>query len=706
MKRFLLCLLLLFCAQSARAQVQWPAERGAFALCLLNAPSGFWVGTEDQGLWRRDAGGNWKQFTAKDGLGGDSVRCLLSRGDQLWAGHARDGLSIWDGAKWNHLGVADGLPSERVNDLALADNGDVWVATDGGLCRWNDQGGWTVPTSLLAHRQIVALACARGNVWAATACDGLLKSSDRGASWTQIVGAPIQPVTATGDGLPSSVTNDVAVDELGQIWVATDLGLARSSDEGASWFFVRGADWQANVKGTTLGLRPGGDEARVEPPGEDWVQSLAPDGAGHIWLGFRQQGAEVRDIQSAELLNGTRFTRGAAAGPTDDWVRAIWPLPNQRAILARYGGGVGGVTNADWPAPTPVTAPAKLKVPGAFATLSAEAIAPLAATGASSGSFWKMDYATRGDWIGRYGQGLGYVYDGFGASEFRGDPRVQVGERIGPHAAKGQTSPYSWVAYNKSENPDVLYNPVIATRRMVQTNDGSWQHDLYPFSWEGPDLWYSFEVGPGASRIALYFYNDDGHEGLNRYRDYVLELKPWQDDLRDADAAPALAKCRVSDFWSGVYASFAVSGPGKYLVKVGRHRSFVTICSGAFVDALGPVAPDVAASGFFYGVSYETKPTPAPLPGENATITAARAAWQSLDVAATRGEVTPDGWPERQRLLRAATTAGADAKLLFNWRWKLGIWTAEDRAGFVAAMAQIEAKRQQSLAQNKAEEAQ
>ena len=703
--RFPLFLCLLWLIQPARAAVSWPAERGDFAFCLLQTSSGFWVGTEDNGLWRRDAKGDWRNFTTQNGLGENAVRCLLRRGDQIWAGHARAGLSVWDGATWHRIGIDQGLPSGRVNDLALDDqSGDVWVATEGGLCRWNDEGGWTMPDSPLTRQQIVALACARGNIWAATACEGLLRSSDRGRTWSEIRGAPIQPITATGAGLPSDVINDVAVDELGQVWVATDLGLARSGDEGQSWFFVRGADWRANVSGDALKLAPRGDEARVEAPGEDWVQTLAPDGDGHIWLGFREQGAEMRDIQSAELVFATRFAPGRVVGPGNAYVRAIYPLPNNRAILARYGGGVESVLDADFPAPMLKADSPKIAVPGAFALSKPAAIAP-AANGKTAanreGALWRMDYQTRGDWVGRYGESLAWVYELPWQREFERDPRAHLDLKLGPHLQDGAGGPYTYIAFLRSENPDVLYNPAIGTRRMDEINDGTWQHQTYPFSWDGPGLWVSVEVPAGAHRASLYFYNNDGHNGLNRYRDYVLQLKPFSPAIADAEAAPDLARCRVSDFEGGVYASFAVKGPGKYWIKVGRHRSFATKFSGIFLDRIGDVAAPSETQiprPSMRGVFYETEKTPAPTGAESADLSQARAAWQKLDEAAARGEVAPGDWQKRHQLLRAAQQAGADEALLANWRWKLGVWQPVDREQFAVTMAQIEAKRAAEVA--------
>ena len=692
-KKLLLCLLLLLAVQIRPARaLDWNNARGQQINALLNARDGFWVGTADKGLWRRDAQGNWQQFLADQ-----TVRCLLERGDQIWAGTARDGLQIWDGAGWNNVGVEVGLPSARVNDLASdADNGDVWVATENGLCRWNDDGGWTTIDSDLVRKQIVGIACARGIVWAATACDGLLKSSDRGASWTQIQGAPVQPNTATGAGLPSDVLNDVAVDELGQIWVATDLGLAKSSDNGKNWAFLRGADWEDNVKGSAQGLKPTGADAPIDPPGEDWVQTLAPDGEGHIWLGFRQQGAEIRDIQTDELLFATRFNAGRVAGPGNSWVRAIVPLANGRAILGEFGGGLESALQAELPAPTlAAVAAVKLKVPGDFATLDATQIARIGA-GATEvkGALWNIDTRTRGDWVGRYGDRFASIYEQPWERTFQRDPATKADVLLGWNARA--TGPYTFIASLSGTDPDVLYNPAIGTRRMDEVNDGTWQNDIYPLSFDGPNLWIAAEVGAGAHRISIYFYNNDGkRDGETTYRDYVLQLKPGGDDIKSAENAPDLARCRVSDFQNGTYASFAVAGPGQYWIKIGRHRSRATKLSGVFIDHTGETLTPATGRKFesMRGEIYQTQPVPAAPGAENAVVTAARAAWLRLDERAARGEIGANDWTERHQLLRAAQASGADEALLYNWRWKLGVCTEADRAEFANTMARIETKR-------------
>jgi ligand-binding sensor domain-containing protein len=56
---------------------------------------------------------------------------------RLWAGTER-GVDVWDGARWNHYDVNDGLVWDDCNLNAFAEepDGTVWIGTSGGLSRF------------------------------------------------------------------------------------------------------------------------------------------------------------------------------------------------------------------------------------------------------------------------------------------------------------------------------------------------------------------------------------------------------------------------------------------------------------------------------------------------------------------------------------------------------------------------------------------
>lgn len=765
MKRLLL--LLCFCPVAALAQPQdagprdflaWNTgaqSRFVTAVCA-DARGDLWVGTEDKGLWVRDPQGAWSQFTARDGLGDDRVLCLATDlKNRLWAGTARGGVSVWNG-RWRSFGVENGPLSERVRDIAIAPrSGEVWLATDAGLARYSDERGWRYITHWdgLASNQIVALAFdATGNLFAASACDGLsiAHPGDDYASWTNVAGAATQPDAPQGAGLPSNYLNDVAVDSAGNVWVASNFGLAKSSDGGAHWFFARGTDWADNVAGSARELKPNYVPLGIEPLAEDWVNKIEPGANGQLWLGFRRKGFELRDADG-QLLLGARNAPGAN---NLDFVDAIWPVESG-AVVGSYGQGLQ-LTSADGrrqpaiatrdarfaaaPAPqaaTPSTADemkalalrlAALPAAAAPATADAVAVVPAAAApvavvpdatvpdatipdtvGADapanevpanvpapnapgSGGFYGFDWRTQGDWVGRYGDRRCTIYPEI-ATFSRAGAGYEIGpEEVGPHG--DGAGPYTYIYELENSERRVLYHPAVGKRRPAEINDGSWRSEKFPFSWQGPDLWLTLEVPSGTHRAALYFDNFNGHDGINRFRDYVVHLKPYFADLKGADAVPDLAHARVNDFWSGTYAQFWLQGPAKFRVQIERGCSHAAILQGVFLDQIGGPRDESSqqATNWMGGVRYVTQETPAPRDDENQTLRAARALWNAAEQNAPQRGAVEAAWMTRLLAFRAAASAGASPELLANWRWKLAIWNDADHAEFAQTMLTAYAK--------------
>lgn len=714
----------------SRAQtLDWNAQtQGEFVFALAQGADGFWVGTENQGVWRRDAGGKWRNFTRADGLGDDTILSLARRGSQIWAGHANGGLSVWDGARWTNLGVEDGLPSERVTALFVDEANSVWIGTENGLLQFSDANGWFIPDSPLCKRSIAGVSSAGNLVVAATSSEGLLVSRDGGQTWEEVRGPQIQPLTPTGAGLPSDVLNDVKIDSLGQIWVATDTGVARSEDAGKSWFYVRGEDWKANIEGSALGLRPQTAASDIELAAEDWVQTLAPTADGKIWLGFRQKGAELRDCRTAEVLFVDEDDRAAARLPEGDWVRSIFPVDETRAITARYAGGVVGLMQTEWPAISAKPDALPLQVPGALPVWNAAqlqklieaktALTEILAPG--SAAFESFDWRTQGDWVGRYGDRFAQdpidnVYNRTVGASFD----VRLGTHVNPEVG----GPYTYYVPTGLDDRRAPYFPSAGQRRLIELNDGTWRGE-YSFAWEGPGLWALAEVPPGAHRMSFYFVNNDGRtQGLPRYRDYVVSLRAYTPELEDAEQAPDLARARIRDASGGGYARFSVVGPAKFWLKIARHRSNATKVNGLYLDFISE-APQVAAEltpemelkarlengpmTWMNDVRYVTEATPKAEAGENETVTLARRAWEAVDESALRVGGLENRFQTRLGIYRAAKEAKAPENLLANWRWKLSLWRDSDREVFDETMKRAwtseQARRKQQAAEKAARE--
>lgn len=689
--RFFLLLTLLFGSLTSSYALDWnKATQGDFIRAMARAANGdFWVGTEDFGVWRRGIDKQWTQFKATDGLGDDTVTALaFDAQGRLWAGTVRGGVSVWNGQSWKAYGVLEGAPGAGITDISVSRAADqVWIAGEDGLVRYSDAAGWVSFDEPLTRHPMVAVAASDDGkvVLAGTSCEGLLISHDGGSSWEKVLAGAAPTVTATGAGLPSNLVNDVAIDSMGTFWAATVDGVAKSADGGKSWFYLRGADWKANVEGLASGVKP--KETRVDTDllAQDWVTQVTPTADGKIWLGFREKGAELRDAETFEAIFATRDDPrlGATIGE-GDYVSTLFPLRGDVAILGRCGGGVAGMLNADFPAPPANAAPAAALPPNPapLAPLSAaalsEAATKLAAQPgltAGQGAFWGLDRLTRGDWPGRYGNTLAELYgiDEAGPMEHEG---FDVGLGTGRHRVDPNFSDfYSYTHWDKSENPNVVWVPKLGLRRQAELNDGTWNHNKYPFSWQGPDLWARVEVPAGAYRVSLYWFNKDGHGGLNRYRDHPVNLRAWTADKDDEDEAPILARTRLMDAWNGVYASFLVVGPSKFRIQTERNHSHATDLQGIFIDDLKDTAPKTSWAPLSYGAPA----VPATGPNESATLKAARALWAACDEAEARGVVVRQ---QRIQALRAATAEAAPADLLKNWRWRLAFWSDAERDEF------------------------
>ncbi len=101
-----------------------------------------WVGTP-RGL-AEYTGGEWRQFTRRDGLSGDAVRAIAEDPDGgLWVGTENHGLDYFKGGKFiSYRAGLNGPPGDDISCLYVDAGGDLWVGTAGhglGLFR---NGKW------------------------------------------------------------------------------------------------------------------------------------------------------------------------------------------------------------------------------------------------------------------------------------------------------------------------------------------------------------------------------------------------------------------------------------------------------------------------------------------------------------------------------------------------------------------------------------
>ncbi len=641
----------------------WQPGRQRCVTALTQQGGGIvWVATEDSGVWRYDPAApalkRWRQFTAQDGLGDNSAYALaVDKAGRVWAGTLNHGVSVWNGEEWKNYGVLDGPLGERVFDIAVCPtDGDVWIATNAGLTRYSMKGdSWSYVTRAdgLPSDQIEAIAFDKsGNIVLGTQCDGvaLAQAADGYKTWRVVQGPQQMPLTATGEGLPSNLINDVLVARDGTIYAATTTGLAWSSDGGTKWAYARGEDYADKVRGLYGGAPAGWKEGPGAVLAEDYVSCLAEDEAGHVWIGHWKEGSEMVGMQNGPAGLGVKEV---SYRKESGFIKAMLPRDKGALLLARYDEGLSygsATTEKNDEAPTaavkpktgavdltvtlPVAATAAIEpktivvntmaaLPTAAKTPTLEDLRQLRLRVAQTAPnlevgqayFMGQDWQTQGDWVGRYGRRkavLCAVQAPFDAEFVAKSPFVPVIGELGPHY-ENNDSIRRWIHYLKTDDRRTL----LGYRRQAEWDDHG---ETYPLTFEGPDLWATIEVPAGTHRLTSYFFNKDGHRDLNRERDYSLELRlakgpipPWPAPADGEEVTgewlqtkfgayysarekliaaqmktPPLAQARVRDFWGGVHAQFLVQGPATYWLKVGRNYSFNSIVSSVMLDEIGP----------------------------------------------------------------------------------------------------------------------
>ena len=197
----------------------------------------------------------------------------------------------WVADWWN---TENGLPQNTVRAIAQTPDGYLWVATFGGLVRF-DGARFRVYTAAehpgLGSDRITALAVGRGGtLWIGTD-DGVVRlAGGRFTRWRR------------PHGLPGALVTGVLEDSRGAVWVSTDRGLCRLRGERCEPFPFAGADTATERYGVlegpdgTLWLNAGAGVGRIDTlrravdlgpgsaPVPDAAFALGTDPAGGLWV--------------------------------------------------------------------------------------------------------------------------------------------------------------------------------------------------------------------------------------------------------------------------------------------------------------------------------------------------------------------------------------------------------------------------------------
>lgn len=296
-------------------------------------------------------------YTTADGLANDRVdRGTRDQLGFLWFATI-DGVSRFDGRRFESLGVRDGLPSSAANDILATRDGAIWVATDGGLA-------WLDPRAHGTRLRFHAVATdgaatalsedADGRLWVATA-RGLVEVVGH-TPIARALGLEIRPPRITAIAPDPSDRS---------LWLGTWHGVVHRHADGSAEAYPFAGDgvfddrvyalcvdrkrrlWISHLDQKVLAI-PLGDRFPVAPgqalwpsDGPGWLhhvplgwarRAILEDSRGTIWIGttgelVRYDDRGFRGLSAAEGVSGQ--------GPTplvEDSVGNLWVGTDARGV--------------------------------------------------------------------------------------------------------------------------------------------------------------------------------------------------------------------------------------------------------------------------------------------------------------------------------------------------------------------------------------
>jgi ligand-binding sensor domain-containing protein len=178
---------------------------------LFDKQNTLWV-TTSTGVVHFD-GTNWTAYTVADGLADNYVSKIIEdKSDNIWVCGTYSGLDRYNGSSWQSY-----LQGDSILDIAQDQNGNIWVATDHGVFRYDGSSFqvFTTADGLLSDTVNSIVVDNNNNVWCGTSYG---VNYFNGKSW--------QSMTTT-EGLVGNDIWQIVKDKSGDIWLNSYGGISR-----------------------------------------------------------------------------------------------------------------------------------------------------------------------------------------------------------------------------------------------------------------------------------------------------------------------------------------------------------------------------------------------------------------------------------------------------------------------------------------------
>jgi PAS domain S-box-containing protein len=292
----------------------------------LGPPGTAWAsldGTGPQLGVRHYSGGKWTSYAVPgfDGARALSHALLVDRRGSLWVGTQNDGVYRICGGVADHYGVSDGLSGNSVVGLFKDREGNLWVATDGGLDMFRDTAliSYTTRQGVSERGLHSVMALRNGAVWMGTGdALNILRKQD---GKTAILDRKL-----SGQGV-----GPMLEDHSGAVWLGVDLALMRFQNGrfreigGQRFAGIGGVEGIAEDSGGTTWVLSKknqlfsivGDKIEKQASLDDELgrQSLlVADRNGGVWLGTQQGKSTISHFRDGRLQTTSLSSPQGPAG--------------------------------------------------------------------------------------------------------------------------------------------------------------------------------------------------------------------------------------------------------------------------------------------------------------------------------------------------------------------------------------------------------
>jgi ligand-binding sensor domain-containing protein len=350
-----------------------PATPSDLSRLVAASDGRIWAVSPSNGAYVFDASGNLLTTIQSPIIANDLTSVAEGPNGDIWIGSFSTGVYRWNGGAWERFSAAlgSGLANDTVRDLTMDGAGALWVATAGGLFRY-EGSLWLAftPASFPGMNGARVLSISRGPASDFAPGPAPVRGVTRGPTYVGLGSLP--PPMPGGVSRIVGTTVTAVLDSTGQplagpyyvgavpggAWAGRGATLVRIAGTQATQTLPTpdGASI-ASMMGRPDGTAWGGTaQSLLRFDGSTWsaigvsarVMALAADSTGGIWLGTDSKGPSRYDPATGNMQMVTGYPGGPVSSLAVDATNDVWVGSQTSGVSHVHAGAVDRVlTSAD-----------------------------------------------------------------------------------------------------------------------------------------------------------------------------------------------------------------------------------------------------------------------------------------------------------------------------------------------------------------------